>query len=258
LQPGDWNVRSPAGLLDVAAPPTSAACPGSLARPGVVVPHSQGIDGVAKAPSRGGLDAIGRRHGTELSSLGRDCLRHWERLLVSWREEPFDLLEIGVDSGASLRLWREWFPRARLVGLDVRRIWLDPPIAGCVILRGSQTDDAVLRRLARDYRFRLVLDDGSPYWDDKRLTFRTLFPWLEPDGAYVLAGSAALAPTTSDGHAAPGVAMASLDVTWFANLGVTVATSSQGVPPQAPQPHDQVASLATGVSLLPGSIVVTR
>src|SRR5918997_3028829 len=86
------------------------------------------------------LDAIGVRHQSELSSLVWDSLRSWERFLAPRRDQAFDLLQIGVGTGASLRTWREWFPAARLVGLDPRRIVLDPAIADCTIVQGTKTD----------------------------------------------------------------------------------------------------------------------
>ena len=106
------------------------------------------------------LDDIGVQHGSELSSLSRDMLRSWERFLAPLRDQTFDLLQIGVGTGASLRTWREWFPKARLVGLDPRRLVLDPPIGGCTIVQGNQTDLDALQPLLRDYRFRLIVDDS--------------------------------------------------------------------------------------------------
>lgn len=208
------------------------------------------------------LDDLGIRCGTDLSSLGRDYLRSWERFMMPLREETFDLLEIGVGTGASLRAWREWFPAARLVGLDVRRVFVDPPIDDCTIVHGSQTDSAVLRQLVRDYRFRLIVDDGSQHADDKLQTFLTLFPWLEPDSAYLCAGidahhghaidasgSAGLEPVELGGVATPA---------WFANLGISVSTSRALGNMRSKWPAIAlVQEQATGVTHLGGSVVVT-
>jgi hypothetical protein len=259
LQPGDRHLRPPAGLLAVSAPNSELAGPGGRGLLGTAVPDRQTFNGPPDPSRAVDLDALGRRYGTDLSSLGRDCLRHWQRLLVSPWDQPFDLLEIGVGSGASLRTWREWFPRARLVGLDVRRVAVHPPIAGCSVVHGSQTDHAVLRQLVREYRFRLIIDDGSPYWDDKLRSFLTLFPWLDPDSAYFLADSqASTSPLTrEDADATAG--SASLDLSWFADLATTVAgRSAHAVSRGALEPLEHVVALATGVALFPGSVVVIR
>ena len=123
-----------------------------------------------------------------MSSLVWDALRSWERFLAPRRDQAFDLLQIGVGTGASLRTWREWFPAARLVGLDPRRIVLDPAIADCTIVQGTQTDLGALQPLLRDYRFRLIVDDGSHHPDDQVQTFQLLFPWLAADSVYICAG----------------------------------------------------------------------
>lgn len=157
------------------------------------------------------LDAVGARYGTWLSSIGRDCLRHWEPLLAPLRNEAFDLLEIGVGTGASLRTWREWFPRAQLVGFDARRLTLDPPIPGSAIVQGNQTDTSSFHPLLRTYQFRLIVADGSLHDDDQIRTFVSLFPWLEPDSLYLCAGFEGAGG--GDGHEA---------ASWFAELGLAL------------------------------------
>lgn len=223
--------------------------------------------------SPGWLDAIGVGHGSSLSSRHRDSLRNWEHVLAPYRSQSFDLLQLGIGDGASLRTWREAFPEARLVGLDARRLVLDPPIADCILMHGGQTDLAVLKPLLRDYRFRLIIDDGSRHADDQVQTFLTLFPWLEPDSAYICAGldEAWLPPTPQEGPAVktPRTSEASMlpcgpeperhtGPAWFAELGRRLTerdyrdgrTLDQAV-------REWTVQRASGVLLLRGSVVVT-
>jgi hypothetical protein len=51
---------------------------------------------------------------------------HYERHLQHLRKESFTLLELGIGgykkrrrSGASMKMWRWFFPKARIVGLDI-------------------------------------------------------------------------------------------------------------------------------------------
>jgi hypothetical protein len=241
------------------------------------------------------LDDIGVRHGSELSSLSRDVLRTWERFLAPLRDQAFDLLQIGVGTGESLRTWREWFPAARLVGLEARRLVLDPPIAECTIAQGNPTDLGALQPLLRDYRFRLIVDDGSHHPDDQVQTFQLLFPWLEPDSVYICAGfdeSTILAEdrarheqqqglkkrkgqtkgAAGDAERAtrPGETLASgsrrssrptnprTGVAWFAELGRVLAASDLPDRQRLEQPlRAFIRRKATGVYLLPGCVVVT-
>lgn len=209
--------------------------------------------GTAAVLERSQLDAVGVRHGTALSTLNRGCLGEWQRFLEPLREQPFDLLEIGVGSGASLRTWREWFPLAHLVGLEARRLVCDPPIPGSTILHGSQTDFFVLKRLLRDRRFRLIVDDGSRRPDDQIQTFLTLFPWLEPGSVYICASFPERGTTAGDGDQ-----RSLAGVSWFTELGrALLADGSGSRPPGAAREVDLVLQQATGVFLMRGSAIVT-
>lgn len=194
------------------------------------------------------LDGLGIEHNTALSSLGRDCLRHWEPLFAPFRDRAFDLLEIGAGDGASLRTWRAWFPGARLVGLEARRIHLDPPIPGCVIVQGNQADPATLHRVVKDRSFRIVIDDGSRRAEDQLLTFQALFPWLEPGSLYLCAGlseSWDAAPQSDQSHAGE----------WFAALGRMLVAGRETV--EAPPGAAAIVPRVGSVLLMRGCAVVT-
>lgn len=130
------------------------------------------------------LDEIGLRFGASKSSLQRDLFRHYERFVSPLRNEEIDLLEIGVGDGASLLTWLEYFPRARVVGLDVRRVRVAGLPARGSIVHGAQDDVVLLVDLLREFRFRVVIDDGSRAGAAQLASFLTLFPALEPGGLY--------------------------------------------------------------------------
>ena len=65
------------------------------------------------------LDIISVIEGTDKSSAishSWDYLRHYQRLLERWRDEPINLVEIGVQGGFSLKVWQAYFTRATIVG----------------------------------------------------------------------------------------------------------------------------------------------
>ena len=101
------------------------------------------------------------------------------------REEPITVLEIGVKTGASIRLWQRYFPNARIVGVDIRPRELSNA-KRIVLVQGDQSDRSFLERLARDYGpFGLIIDDGSHVPSHQILTFEALFPHLLSGGVYV-------------------------------------------------------------------------
>ncbi|MEJ7833501.1 MAG: hypothetical protein WKF79_15825 [Nocardioides sp.] len=118
---------------------------------------------------------------------------HYERHLGHLRREEFTLLEIGIGGydktghgGGSLKMWRWFFPRARVVGLDIAdKSFVDTPRIRSVI--GSQTDEVVLRRIVEEEGAPLVvIDDGSHIPADIITTFHLLFPLLPEGAIYVI------------------------------------------------------------------------
>ena len=49
----------------------------------------------------------------------RDLLRHYEFFLSHLRYEKFTFVELGCFQGNSLRLWREYFQKAHIIGVDI-------------------------------------------------------------------------------------------------------------------------------------------
>lgn len=134
-----------------------------------------------------GLDEIGKRFRTDKSSLGHDYLRHYERFFRPFRQDGITLVEIGGKKGASLRMWSEYFPCARIICIDV-----DPTVGQLRIDRvtahiGDAGSPSFLASVREKYgTARIVLDDGSHRWDHQRIAFKELFSTVEPGGYYVI------------------------------------------------------------------------
>jgi len=117
----------------------------------------------------------------------------YERHLSHLRGEPITLLEIGIggyrdprSGGASLRMWKEYFPFARIIGLDIhdKSALAEDRIT---ILRGSQGDPAYLGRMALEHGpFDVVIDDGSHHCKHVITSFQVLFPHLTENGIYAI------------------------------------------------------------------------
>ena len=66
------------------------------------------------------LDEIGLRYGTDKASSGHKYLAHYERVLTPLRDDAFTMIEIGGLNGASLQMWRDFFPSATIVCVDIK------------------------------------------------------------------------------------------------------------------------------------------
>ncbi|MFN8591495.1 MAG: hypothetical protein U0031_08560 [Thermomicrobiales bacterium] len=130
------------------------------------------------------LQELGIKYGSEKVTHG--FLAQYEPLMAPFRDQVFDLLEIGVKNGASIRMWHEYFPKARIIGLNPELVTLadEEYLPRYFFHRGRQDDEAALREIAKTSSLRVVIDNGSPLWVDQIKTFQVLFPFLEPGGVY--------------------------------------------------------------------------
>ena len=135
------------------------------------------------------LDVIGALEGTDKSSshqIGWDYLRHYESMFAGWREKAINLIEIGVETGASLRVWKAFFPKATIVGVDVHRDCARFAEDRIVIEIGSQADPGHLHRICTKYPPTIFIDDGSHLAHHMIYTFEHAFPTLLPGGLYII------------------------------------------------------------------------
>src|SRR5262249_12106652 len=101
----------------------------------------------------------------------------YQKFLGRFRGTAPTVLEIGVQRGGSLRMWRKFFGAgARIIGVDV-----DPACAavaqdGFEIHIRDQADVAFLRRLIKTYEgFDIVIDDGGHKTHQQITTFEQLY-----------------------------------------------------------------------------------
>ena len=111
----------------------------------------------------------------------------YDRHLARFRGTPVRLLEIGVNRGGSLQLWRDYLGAAAVIhGIDIdpRCAQIDDP--GLTIHIGDQADRAILEEVFRAMGgIDVVIDDGSHVSSHQIATFLALFPKLSDGGLYI-------------------------------------------------------------------------
>ena len=66
-----------------------------------------------------------------------------------WTDKEVKLLEIGVHKGGSLKLWRDYFPRGTIVGIDLKLPEGFIPGERIQLFKGSQADTRFLSEVAK-------------------------------------------------------------------------------------------------------------
>jgi trans-aconitate methyltransferase len=107
------------------------------------------------------------------------------------RDEVKHVLEIGVHAGSSLRMWKEYFPFAEIVGIDTNQDCLKHIEPRIKVFMADQNNPsqllAVLANLGEDAPlFDLIVDDGSHEREHQITSLKTLLPFLQPWGYYIV------------------------------------------------------------------------
>lgn len=150
---------------------------------------------------------IGRKYGTD--KIGHGYLDVYHEYFSKFRGKEINILEIGVYNGASMKVWREYFPNANIVGMDVEdKTRIFESLSGkSMFFLGDQGNPDVLENMAQEVKkktgrgFDIIIDDGSHFQYDMIFSFGNLFPHLSSGGVYVIEDMC-----TANG--VPGVAVA--------------------------------------------------
>lgn len=137
------------------------------------------------------MDEIALRAKTDKASDGHNYTPVYESYLEKRRQDPLLIFELGIGGyqypdrgGQSLQLWYEYFPNAKIVGIDFYK--KDGMGNDRVdIVQGSQDDPALMHRLVEQYgQPDLIIDDASHVCPLTIKAFEILFPLLKPGGLY--------------------------------------------------------------------------
>lgn len=96
------------------------------------------------------------------------------------REKVTRILELGVQFGTSMMLWRDFFPNAQIYGLDINieqsrvKPGTDPRIH---LLQGHQQDPNILIQLAHSGPYDIIIDDGSHVGEHQVASWKTLIDY---------------------------------------------------------------------------------
>ncbi len=118
-------------------------------------------------------------------SIGHNYHEIYPQFLEPLRNRFFNLLEIGIGAGNSYSLWANYFPFAKIYGLDISVKRIDPRGE---IFEGDQSNLEDLKLLISNVgRCKVVIDDGSHVADHQIGTFEYLFEFLlDSGGIYII------------------------------------------------------------------------
>lgn len=146
------------------------------------------------------LDQICIEHGTDKATTHpivkpAHCYAPvYDRHFDEKRNDELRVLEIGVGGGESIESWLEYFPNARIFGLDIVQMtnaWNDPamsPDPRYRFTQGDQTDETMWKCFVANHgsHWDIIIDDGGHCSDQIVTTWRMMWNHVVVGGYYCI------------------------------------------------------------------------
>lgn len=113
----------------------------------------------------------------------------YEKHFARYRHKKVRILEIGVENGGSLLMWKNYFGAgAEVVGIDINPKCKEFETENIKVYIGNQSDFAFLDEFTtREDYFDIIIDDGGHHSYQQISTFKILYyRILSPTGIYLV------------------------------------------------------------------------
>ena len=115
---------------------------------------------------------------------------NYEKWFETVVDKEIKLLELGVNRGGSLQLWRDYFKHGTIVGVDIVPVKVEDTSGRIHVFQGMQQDTALLDRIAKETApdgFDVIIDDCAHIGEFSHISFWHLFEkHLKPGGIFAI------------------------------------------------------------------------
>jgi 8-demethyl-8-alpha-L-rhamnosyltetracenomycin-C 2'-O-methyltransferase len=143
------------------------------------------------------LDELFQEFGSDKSSAHANphgYAAHYEAAFAPLKDKCISLLEIGVGSGASIRAWLDYFPKAAVYGVDTTKDTNDwntveaAPNDRYVFVPGDQASQEFWSEflVEHGHEWDIIIDDGGHYANQVITSYNCLWPAVKPGGFYCI------------------------------------------------------------------------
>jgi predicted O-methyltransferase YrrM len=144
------------------------------------------------------LCEIGRKYDTDKSSQRDNVtdIRHchpytlfYNSIFKNYRNEPLRIAELGILDGASLLMWREYFPNAKIDGFEYDPLYINAFKEKCPDIpiypfnvRSQESINAALG----DKMYDLIIEDTTHQFEDQIAVIENIYKNLKPGGMLII------------------------------------------------------------------------
>jgi 23S rRNA U2552 (ribose-2'-O)-methylase RlmE/FtsJ len=111
----------------------------------------------------------------------------YDTYFSKYRGVEVNILEIGVESGGSLQMWKDYFgPKAKIYGIDINPNCKKYEEDQIEIYIGSQEDKNFWSEMKQKLpKLDIIIDDGGHTMLQQIVTYEEMFDHLKDDGVYL-------------------------------------------------------------------------
>lgn len=135
----------------------------------------------------GELTNLADKYGTDKGSEAHYFTEVYEYFFLPIKYEARKICEIGVAEGASLKMFRDYFPNGVIYGIDINDAsWFNSNTIKTFV--ADQANRKKLKDFIDTYgdNFDIILDDGGHTMEQQQISFAYLFKYLKPGGYYII------------------------------------------------------------------------
>ena len=119
---------------------------------------------------------------------------YYSKWFESIRDEKLKILEIGVERGKSITMWKDYFPNSTIYGMDNGRICDRSTMERLndgdrtFTYYADQSNREDLKKFIEEHGgdFDIIIDDGYHFQEHQQISLGFLFPHLKPGGVYII------------------------------------------------------------------------
>lgn len=112
-------------------------------------------------------------------------------LFGAFRTQVKSLLEIGINAGSSLRMWAEFFPNAKIFGIDCNASTMFSTDQITTMIADQNNPVDLLNAIGACSQLGgvpldIIIDDGSHFEEHQITSLKTLLPFISDRGLYII------------------------------------------------------------------------
>ncbi len=106
-------------------------------------------------------------------------IKYYSEWFAPYQDKEINLLEVGVENGGSIKLWRDYFTKGTVYGMEKAEVYGGD--FKCDSLNKKEVDKAL-----GDLKFDIIIDDGDHHPESQIKTYKNLKNRLNDGGLYVI------------------------------------------------------------------------